>query len=82
MQLCNNKRVKADVVRYEQAIQKITNQKNKIYYTKIFEEYKNQITIIDNNHNSRMNAKIDPKTIREDVIRLQELRWQLDKLLN
>lgn len=81
MKLASNKRVRKDISQFEKAINEIQNVKNKIYYTKIFEEYKAKIKTIDQNHDSNLNHAINPKQIREDVIDLQELRFQLQKLL-
>lgn len=80
MKISENPTYQKDVKRFDKAIQLIENKKRQSYYMKVFNEFKALTEIIDNNHNSMANAKIQPLTIRDNVKDLQDLRYQLNQL--
>lgn len=80
MKLTNHNKFQKDLQRFQSAIENVNDQKKKIYFNKILSQFKAQATIIDNNHSTYLSHKIDPRTIKENVKELGELRIILENL--
>jgi len=66
---------------YEQ-IQKITDVKRKKHFENVYRNFLNQVEIIDQNHSSISNQKIDPIEIKSSLEELNNYRRELNNLKN
>jgi hypothetical protein len=80
MKISDNRLFKKDKIKFENAIEKIQDKKKQVYYKKIYNEFLALTKMIDENHSSFANGKIQPRMIRDDVKELQNLRYQLHQL--
>ena len=82
LQLSETKQYKKDIKKFTQGIDKITKSLIREEYKKTLKEFIHQCELVDNAHSSIYNRRIDPKSIRENVIELARLRKKLNDFLN
>lgn len=76
-----NEQIKADYEKYKEAVSKIQVRHVKKQYEVLLNDFAHQINIIEQAHSTYNNGYIDPKNNRENIIRLTQIRMQLQKLL-
>jgi len=65
---------------FYEKIQKITDVKRKKHFENVYRNFLNQVQIIDNNHSSSNNQKIDPVEIKSCLEELNSYRRELNNL--
>jgi len=80
MKIADIPRYQKDQKRFENAIKKLPDKKKQVYYTKVLENLKTLVTMIDSNHDSNSNQKIEPVQIRDRLEEVQVLRYQLEQM--
>ena len=66
---------------FEQKISKITLDKSKKQAQQMLQELKSHVVLINNGHATEHDGNIDPHTLRENVVELQRLRYNLQIFL-
>ena len=69
------------VTSFEQKISKITLDKSKKQAQQMLQELKSHVVLINNGHATEHDGNIDPHTLRENVVELQRLRYNLQIFL-
>ena len=82
LKLSDTKQYKKDIQKFTQGLNKIKKPMLQEEYQKTLKEFVHQCELIDNAHSSDYSRKIDPKSIRENVIELARLRKKLKDYLN
>ena len=80
MNLSKMEKVKKDYEFYKTAIPKVKNPTLRRRYEVLLKDFQHQIYLIDNIHNDFRNGEINPRKGRENMMRLIEIRNELDKL--
>jgi len=80
--LKNREKIKEDYEKYKTAVSKLKNNHVKRQYEVLLKDFSNQIDIIEQSHSTFSNGFIDPKANRENVIRLIQIRSELNKLID
>jgi len=81
MILSHSPKYQKDLKKFNQALEKITDPKKKIYYKKLIDELQFQVKIIDENHSSNNAGKIQPNILQENLKDLATIRYQLHNLV-
>ena len=82
LKLSETKQYKKDIKKFTQGINKITKPLIREEYKETLKEFIHNCELVDNAHSSIYNRRIDPKSIRENVIELARLRKKLNDFLN
>jgi S-adenosylhomocysteine hydrolase len=81
LSLNNSKKFQNEFSEFEQKISKITLDKSKKQAQQMLQELKSHVVLINNGHATEHDGNIDPHTLRENVVELQRLRYNLQVFL-
>ena len=81
LSLNNSKKFQNEFSEFEQKISKITLDKSKKQAQQMLQELKSHVVLINNGHATEHDGNIDPHTLRENVVELQRLRYNLQIFL-
>lgn len=79
--LSNFEKIKNDLELYKNAVAKIQNIKIKKQYDILLKDFIIQVDIIEQGHSSSSGGFMNPRNNRENIIRLIQIREQLNKLI-
>lgn len=80
--LLKNEKIKNDLENYKEAVSKIKNSKVKRQFETLLKDFVIQIDLIEQGHSSSSGGFMNPRNNRENIIRLIQIREQLNKLIN
>jgi len=80
-QLFDYPQLKRDLVRYQEAIDLVPNERLKEKNQKIFNQLKAALRRIENGHDTSYSQHINPGMLRDTIIESVDLRRQLEKLV-
>jgi len=72
-------RVKRDLKQYQEAISALSNKHVQQKAQKLLDDLVYEFKMIDNGHASEYDGNIQPKDLRDNVVRSVELRRELEK---
>ena len=81
LSLNNSEKFQNEILEFEQKISKITFDKTKRHAQQMLRELKSHVVLINNGHASEHDGNIDPHTLRENVVEIQQLRYSLQVYL-
>jgi soluble cytochrome b562 len=81
MKISDSLKYKKDLKNFTLAVEKVTDPKRKTYFQKLVDEFKYQIKMIDETHNSANAGKIQPSILQENLKDLTNIRYQLENLI-
>jgi len=81
LSLNNSEKFQNELADFEQKISTITFDKSKKQAQKMLQELKSHVVLINNGHAAEHDGNIDPHTLRENVVELQRLRYNLQVFL-
>jgi S-adenosylhomocysteine hydrolase len=81
LSLNNSEKFQNELANFEQQISKITLDKSKKQAQQMLQELKSHVVLINNGHATEHDGNIDPHTLRENVVELQRLRYNLQIFL-
>ena len=81
LSLNNSEKFQNELADFEQKISTITFDKSKRQAQQILQELKSHVVLINNGHATGHDGNIDPHTLRENVVELQRLRYNLQVFL-
>jgi hypothetical protein len=70
-----------DIKKYKEKINNLTNKKGKVLCNNILFQIEEEMQLIQKSHDSRNGGYMDPMFIRENIIRVCQLRLKLDNLI-
>ena len=73
--------LKNDLKRFQEAIDRVPNQRLKEKHQKMLNQLKSALRRIENGHDTSYNRNIQPGMLRDTIIESVELRLQLEKLV-
>ena len=73
--------VRDDINRFQRLLNSVYDNQIKSLIKKLYDDYLDQINLIDNGHASNFDGRIKPFAVRENVEHLQKIRLKLDKLM-
>lgn len=79
--LSKSQKIKDDYMRYKEAVDKIQNNLVKKQYEVILQDFLEQVKMIEEGHSTYNNGYIDPRSNKENIIRLVEVRKKLELLV-
>ena len=79
--LSNFEKIKNDLELYKNAVAKIQNIKIKKQYDILLKDFIIQVDIIEQGHSSSSGGFMNPRNNRENIVRLIQIREQLNKLI-
>lgn len=79
--LSNFEKIKNDLELYKNAVAKIQNNKIKKQYDILLKDFIIQVDIIEQGHSSSSGGFMNPRNNRENIVRLIQIREQLNKLI-
>ena len=79
--LSNFEKIKNDLELYKNAVAKIQNIKVKKQYDILLKDFIIQVDIIEQGHSSSSGGFMNPRNNRENIVRLIQIREQLNKLI-
>lgn len=80
LQLTNTASYRKDYKRYSLAIKKLQEPVH-THAQKLLSQFKTQSSIIDEGHNPGNHGTIDPRTLRDNIKTLVEIRRKLEQLI-
>ena len=81
LSLNNSEKFQNELADFEQKISTITFDKSKRQAQQMLQELKSDVVLINNGHATEHDGNIDPHTLRENVVELQRLRYNLQVFL-
>ena len=81
LSLNNSEKFQNELAEFEQKISTITFDKSKRQAQQMLQELKSHVVLINNGHVTEHDGNIDPHTLRENVVELQRLRYNLQVFL-
>tara|TARA_Y100000389_G_C17281453_1_gene423185 strand:+ start:331 stop:588 length:258 start_codon:yes stop_codon:yes gene_type:complete len=81
LSLNNSEKFQKELSEFEQKISSILLDRNKTHAQKMLQELRSHVNLINNGHASENDGNIDPHTLRENVVELQRLRYELGVFL-
>lgn len=81
LSLNNSEKFQKELSEFEQKISTITLDKNKKQAQQMLQQLKSHVVLINNGHATEHDGNIDPHTLRENVVELQRLRYNLQIFL-
>lgn len=79
--LNNSQKLRNEIAEFEQRIQKIKFEDKKNKASKLLSQLREQVMLINEGHASNNDGNIDPHTLRENVMKLSDLRRDLTAFL-
>lgn len=81
MKISSSPKYTKDLNRFEKSVEKISDPKRKNYFKKLIDEFKFQIKLIDDVHDSSNAGSIKPRVVQEHLKDLITIRHQLETLV-
>ena len=79
--LSKSQKIRDDYTKYKEAVEKIQNKLVQKQYEAILKDFLEQIKMIEEGHNTYNNGYIDPRSNKENILRLVEVRKKLELLI-